>query len=120
LAASIGLVLLLIFLVRIFISQRKELESTKQKLEKLNHNLSELVAQKTASLAKTNQELDTFLYRFSHNLRRPLTSLDELANVARLTLGEEGIRLFERVTGITSEMEKMINKLSMMNFIHQP
>jgi len=49
-----------------------------------------------------------------------LTSLDGLANVARLTSGEKGIELFERLTGIASEMKRMINKLSMMNFIHQP
>ena len=120
LAASIGLVLLLIFLVRIFVAQRKELERAKEEIEKMNFNLSELVAQKTNSLEKINKELDTFLYRSSHNLRRPVTSLKGLSNVAKLILDEEGLKLFEQVSSTSNDMEKMIDKLSMLNFIHRP
>lgn len=120
LSALIGLVLLLVFLIRIFSSQRKELQSANDEIEKINNNLEGLVEEKTASLEKINYELDTFLYRSSHNLRRPITSIQGLANVAAISLDEEGISLFEKVTKTSGEMELMIDKLGMMNFINQP
>ncbi len=120
LSALIGIVLLLVFLIRIFSSQRKELQSANDEIEKINNNLEGLVEEKTASLEKINYELDTFLYRSSHNLRRPITSIQGLANVAAISLDEEGISLFEKVTKTSSEMELMIDKLGMMNYINQP
>ena len=120
LSALIGLVLLLFFLIKIFSNQRKELQEAKEKIEKINNNLEGLVAEKTASLEKINYELDTFLYRSSHNLRRPITTIKGLANVAAISLDEAGITLFDKVVKTSSEMEIMIDKLSMMNYINQP
>ncbi len=59
-----------------------------QKRKKLNHILEEKVAQKTkhllktiATLEETNKDLDTFLYKASHDLKGPLTTLDGLCNI---------------------------------------
>ena len=79
-----------------------------------------LLLKKTESLEMINYELDTFLYRSSHNLKRPLTSIRGLANIAEITLSDEAIDLFEKVVLTTQDMEKMLDKLSMMNHINQP
>lgn len=59
-----------------------------QKRKKLNRILEEKVAQKTQhllktihSLEETNKDLDTFLYKASHDLKGPLTTLDGLCNI---------------------------------------
>jgi signal transduction histidine kinase len=120
LAALIGFAFLLIYLLRIFISQRNELMSANNEIEAINNNLAGIVDEKTKSMEQINKELDTFIYKSSHNLRRPITSIKGLANLAKLTLNNEGIMLFEKVTDVSNDMEKMIDKLSMMNFINQP
>lgn len=117
--ALVGVVILLIFLTRLFVTQRNELSRVNKEIESINNNLEGLVAEKTESLAEINEELDTFLYRSSHNLRRPLTSIKGLASVAEMSLKDD-LGLFDKVLQTSIEMEKMVDKLSMMNHINKP
>ena len=116
----LGISILLIYLVKTLRSQKFQLTAANEEVNRVNSTLEDLVAEKTESLELINKELDTFLYRSSHNLRRPLTSIRGLASIAEITLGGEAISLFDKVVLTTKEMEKMLDKLTMMNHINQP
>jgi signal transduction histidine kinase len=71
------------------------------------------------NLKPINEELDTFLYCSSHDLRRPITTVLGLAEVAQLTLHEqEGFMLFDKVKDTAVSMNKMLRKLYMINDLH--
>ncbi|MBW3545698.1 MAG: PAS domain S-box protein, partial [Bacteroidetes bacterium] len=78
------------------ITDRKELE---QRLQEQNENL-----------VKINAELDSFVYRTSHDLRSPLASVLGLIGVSRLEQNEQERLLYLEL------MEKSIRKLD--SFIH--
>jgi len=56
-------------------------------------------------LKKTNQELDNFVYRVSHDLKAPISSAKGLVNIARLETKPEN------VSECLSLIEKSMNKL---------
>lgn len=115
-----GITALLIYLIRILRSQKNKLAKANKEIVRINSNLEDLVSKKTKSLERINNELDTFIYRSSHNLRRPLTSIMGLANVAKISLNEEGVSLFEKVVLTIKNMENMLDKLTMMSHLNLP
>jgi signal transduction histidine kinase len=58
-----------------------ELERAQWKLKEANANLEQLIAERTQKLSDTLQELETFLYRASHDLRGPITSMLGVINL---------------------------------------
>jgi signal transduction histidine kinase len=56
-------------------TQAQELEESNNKIRSINHTLEEMVEIRTADLKKSNQELDNFVYRVSHDIRAPLSSM---------------------------------------------
>jgi signal transduction histidine kinase len=57
----------------------------KEKLkDKLNKELHELVEQRTREINKKTQELDTFIYKTSHDIRGPLKSIIGIAEITAL------------------------------------
>jgi len=119
----VGLALILfvlLFLIRKINRQRRQIKKAHRKLNEINEHLEVLVDKRTRMLKKTNEELDTFMYRSSHDLRRPLTSMLGLVEVARMTLKEEALELFERVAGTAQSMDRMLQKLIMVSHINQP
>lgn len=114
------LTVLLVYFVQKFNRQRKALAVANAEIKRINDNLENLVAIKTASLTRVNKELDTFIYRSSHDLRRPLTSIIGLANVAELTMDKESYKLFELTKKTALDMDKLLQKLLMVNHINYP
>jgi signal transduction histidine kinase len=66
------------------LTQRDQLEEAQEKLKGINVNLEELVNKRTKKLNITLRELETFLYRASHDLRGPLSSMLGLIRVAAM------------------------------------
>ncbi|HYG17388.1 MAG TPA: two-component regulator propeller domain-containing protein [Ohtaekwangia sp.] len=61
-----------------------ELEKTQAKLKEINEDLEKLVSERTQKLNDTVKELETFLYRASHDIRGPISSMLGLIEVTRL------------------------------------
>lgn len=118
-----GFALLAVFLfyfIRQLKRQQKELVVANNKIKVMNENLEELIKERTRSLESANQEMDTFLYRASHDLRRPISSILGLSNIAKISLSNEGRELFEKTTQTAYEMDKILRKLQAVSEINHP
>lgn len=84
-------------------------------LKKANDDLESSIKQRTSELIKTNQELDTYLYRASHDIRRPILSIIGLAKIGELSKGTEADSndLYIKIAATAKEMDSMLNKLQM-------
>ncbi|NJL15400.1 MAG: HAMP domain-containing histidine kinase [Microscillaceae bacterium] len=82
-----------------------------------NQILEAAVADKTqalnqviTALERSNQELDTFLYKSSHDLKGPLTTLDGLCNVGLMELENEPAREY------LTMQKKVIHNMQLLLF----
>ncbi len=114
------LTIISLILTRKFNRQKKQLIKANAEVKRVNEHLEELVSNRTAQLLQTNQELDTFLYKSSHDLRRPLTSIIGLSNLAKMSLGAEASELFDRAAHTARSMDRMLQKLINVNQINNP
>jgi signal transduction histidine kinase len=122
--AITGVVIVFGILIVLLISFSNKLKKQKRKLEEantairhINENLENMVLQRTRLLQEANRELDTFLYRASHDLRSPVCSIIGLCNIASHLSPRE---LVERVENTTSSMDRLLRKLCMISEINQP
>ncbi len=114
------LILLLIQLSTRLKKQKKELVRVNAEINRINENLESLVAERTKLLAGAVKELDTFLYRASHDLRSPVCSIIGLCNIALLLSNGESKDLVEKMVLTTSTMDRLLKKLSLISEINQP
>ena len=56
-------------------TQAEKLTASNVAIQSMNHRLEDTVALRTADLKKSNEELDNFVYRVSHDIRAPLSSV---------------------------------------------
>ncbi len=89
-------------------------------LKRQNKALIQTLRQSNEELEHTNQELDYFIYRSSHDLRRPLTTLMGLNKVAQVSVSEPiALQLFENVHTTAYTMDKMLHKLLMIREVNK-
>jgi signal transduction histidine kinase len=101
--------------------QKQQLEEANGEVKRMNENLEILVYVRTKLLAEAHKELDTFLYRASHDLRSPVCSIIGLCNIAGSLLPTgESKELIDRVVLTTEGMDKLLKKLSLISEINQP
>ncbi len=93
-------------------AQAEELTESNQTISGINETLEERIELRTSELKQAYKELDTFFYRSSHDFRRPLTTFMGLAEVAKITVKDQGaLELFEKVNETAHNLDKMLMKL---------
>ncbi len=90
------------------------LRNKNRKIDRLNEMLEAKVSERTARLLEINKELDTYLYRASHDIRRPIRTLLGLNNIAQINEDPKHMKeLFGKVHATAMSMDKMLFKLQM-------
>ncbi len=115
-----NLIVLLIYFGNKLKKRKQELVRVNAEINRINENLEDLVSERTKSLEDANKELDTFLYRASHDLRSPICSIIGLCNIALNTSEDESRDLVQKVVLTTGIMDKLLKKLSIISEINQP
>lgn len=82
--------------------------------------LEQQISERTRELTALNEELDTFLYRASHDFRGPLATLIGLNRVGELTLRDpEAIELMAKVGEVATVMDRMLDKIAAIHIINR-
>ncbi len=84
-------------------------------IRQLNKTLEERVNQRTAQLLASNEELESFAYSISHDLRAPLRAIDGYSRILEQdyakVLDTEGVRLLNIVRSSTKNLDRLITDL---------
>lgn len=68
-----------------------------------------LLENEASKMAKVNSELDSFIYRTSHDLRAPIASILGITNLAKMEIKEEtGLHYFSMVESRAEKMDSVI------------
>ncbi len=107
-------------------SQKEEIQQKNYALQHVNQQLEQKVEERTTKLKstllqllQTNKELDTFIYRASHDLRGPISRLIGLVNLIRIDPQQEAIlKHIDFVEFTAQKMDNMLDKLMNIHAIH--
>ncbi|MBN8569259.1 MAG: PAS domain S-box protein [Ignavibacteria bacterium] len=102
--------------IRSDITSRKQAE---EEINELNEKLEARVAQRTSELETLNEELESFSYSISHDLRAPLRAINGYAFIVKKkleekfanALDEEDRTGFEKIVSNTKRMGQLIDDL---------
>jgi PAS domain S-box-containing protein len=94
------------------VSARKRAEA---EVLRLNAELERRVGERTAQLAASNRDLESFSYTVSHDLRAPLRAINGFASLLDESeaerLSPEGRRLLDRIVSNTRRMSQLIDDI---------
>ena len=102
-------------LIRGSITDISERMDAAREIRKLNADLELRVAERTSQLAAANQDLESFTYSVSHDLRAPLRHMDGFSRILMEEYGAQlppgALRHLERVREATSHMGHLVDDL---------
>jgi PAS domain S-box-containing protein len=89
------------------------------RVQALNRTLEARVALRTRELRHANQELETFAYSVSHDLRAPLRSIDGFSRLLneryRDVIDASGLDYLQRIRNASARMSELIDALLKMS-----
>ena len=102
------------------------IERQNQELTDVNFKLEEIVKDRTkelkatnAALLKSNNELDNFIYKTSHDIRGPLATLQGVCNVALIDIKDDrAIDYFQKLGNTARNLNEILSKLLIINQIN--
>jgi PAS domain S-box-containing protein len=99
-------------------AQKRAAEALRQAQRELQRhagNLEKAVAERTADLRATNEQLETFIYSIAHDLRAPLRSMTGYAELLLedygATLEPAGQKMLKRIQEASEFMDKLLMDL---------
>lgn len=112
----LALILLLLFIItRRYQERRRAADSLEAKVQERTEELRRSNAQLQGAMAEveaTTKDLNTFIYRSSHDLRGPLTSIGGLLDILRQHLkDEEALHFLGLVEDKTEHLGRLLGKL---------
>lgn len=98
---------------------QEEIRQVNEKLWNWKDELEKRVEERTEELQKTNDELDFFLYRASHDLKGPVASLKGLIQLAELEVENKTNKLFlQRFDDNVHQLNRLLDKFLMIFEVH--
>ncbi len=114
------IIVLLVYFTRKLNRKKKELLVANNEIVRINTNLENLVHQRTGMLVRAHAELDTFLYKASHDLQGPICSIIGLCHIASRTANAESRELIQRTYATAKAMDRMLKKLKIISEVNRP
>jgi PAS domain S-box-containing protein len=100
---------------RVLLSMIEDQKLAQEQIHRLNAELEQRVSERTAQLKVVNQELESFAYSVSHDLRAPLRALDGFSAALLLdypqALDEQGRHYLNRIQQASHHMGELIEDL---------
>ncbi len=110
-------------LTRLSDKLQNKVQQQNDELRHAKHNLEDIVKNRTQDLNKAysdllniNKELDSFVYRASHDIRGPLATFLGLCNLAKMEVSEtKALEYLEMLHGTAKRMDEILNRLLTIN-----
>lgn len=101
-------------------NQKGIIEQQNAELLALNENLEKIVEERTKKLFESNlklqnvnNELDTYVYRFAHDFRSPLSTMMGLSNLGKMESQKDSVKeIFDKIHLTLEQMDSLLRKLS--------
>ena len=102
-------------LIAFLLVERKRRQRARDALNRLNTELEERIAARTAALNAKSRELETFAYSVAHDLKAPLRGIDGYSRLLLedhlASLNDEGRAFLKTIQSSSGEMSQLIDDL---------
>ncbi len=96
-------------------SQNEEIKSQSEQIERYNLELNERITERTAALAKSHQQLSSFLYHSSHDVQAPVATLKGILRLAKLDQQDKkSNQYFEMMQATIIHLEEMTKTIQLV------
>jgi len=102
-------------LIAFLLIERKRRQRARDALDRLNTELEERIAARTAALNAKSRELETFAFSVAHDLKAPLRGIDGYSRLLLedhlASLNDEGRAFLKTIQSSSGEMSQLIDDL---------